>query len=76
MKQLNKDNAFRTYEIDPIKFNSEKIYRLIKKFKLPYNSLTKESVLDMIMRYDKNQNENENVSANKKIIKSKSLLKF
>lgn len=71
LKQLNKDNCFKTFKIDSSKYNSEKIYRLIKKNKLPYNTLTKEGVLELILKNDKNNNEKENVTTNKKIIKSK-----
>ncbi len=40
--------------IDPDKYNSDKIYKLIKKFKIPYNNLTKESIMNMIFNFEKN----------------------
>ena len=39
--------------IDPNKYNSDKIYKMIKKYKIPYNSLTKDSILNMIINYEK-----------------------
>ena len=40
--------------IDPNKYNSDKIYKMIKKFKIPYNNLTKESIMNMIFNFEKN----------------------
>jgi hypothetical protein len=36
------------------KYNSDKVYKIIKKFKIPYNTLTKDSILNLIMNFDKN----------------------
>ena len=73
IKQINKDNSFKTYNIDSLKYNSEKIYKMIKNNKLPYNTLTKTSVLEMILKNEKNKLINENASK-KIIIKSKNKL--
>lgn len=54
LKSLNKDNVLKSSGIDPTKFNSDKIYKIIKKYKIPYNTLTKESVLQIIINQDKN----------------------
>jgi hypothetical protein len=54
LKAINKDNMLKTNAIDPNKYNSDKIYKLIKKFKVPYNTLTKDSILTMIVNFEKN----------------------
>lgn len=54
LKQINKDNLLKLNNIDPNKYNSDRVYKMIKKFKLPYNSLNKESVLNMIINTEKN----------------------
>ena len=36
------------------KYNSDKVYKIIKKFKIPYNTLTKDSILNLIINFDKN----------------------
>jgi hypothetical protein len=54
LKNINKDGLLKSNGIDPNKYNSDKIYKMIKKFKVPYNSLTKESVLAMINNFEKN----------------------
>jgi len=54
LKQINKDNMLKSNGIDPNKYNSDRVYKMIKKNKLPYNSLNKEAILAMIMNYEKN----------------------
>jgi hypothetical protein len=54
LKSINKDNLLKTQGVDPSKYNSDKIYKMIKKYKIPYNTLTKESILTMIVNYEKN----------------------
>jgi hypothetical protein len=54
LKNINKDNLLKSHGIDPNKYNSDKIYKMIKKFKIPYNTLTKESILTMILNFEKN----------------------
>lgn len=39
--------------IDPNKYNSDKVYKMIKKFRIAYNSLNKESILSMIQGFEK-----------------------
>ena len=57
LKQLNKEiNCFKIYNIDTNLYNSDKIYRLIKKYKLPYNSLNKDTVLDLILKNERGAN--------------------
>jgi hypothetical protein len=54
LKSINKENLLRLNGIDPYKYNSDKIYRIIKKFKIPYNSLTKETMLQLVINYERN----------------------
>jgi len=62
--------------IDFHKYNSDKVYKIIKKFKIPYNILTKESILNLIINYDKNskigKDENTNFLLKHKTIRNKS----
>lgn len=53
LKQINKDGLLKQNGIDPNKFNSDKVYKMIKKFKIPYNSLNKDSILKMIISQEK-----------------------
>jgi hypothetical protein len=54
LKNINKDGLLKNNGIDPNKFNSDRIYKMIKRYKVPYNSLTKESVLNLINNFEKN----------------------
>jgi hypothetical protein len=54
LKQINKDNLLKSNGIDPNKYNSDRVYKMIKKNKIPYNSLNKEAILGMIINYEKN----------------------
>jgi hypothetical protein len=53
LKQINKDNLLKSNGIDPNKYNSDRVYKMIKKNKLAYNSLNKDSILTMILNYEK-----------------------
>lgn len=63
--------------IDVNKYNSDKVYKIIKKFKIPYNSLTKESILNLIVNFDKNSKngkiENSNLLLKRKTQRKKSI---
>lgn len=61
----------RSNGIDPSKFNSDKIYKIIKKFKIPYDTLTKESVLQIIINQDRNYRAGSRSSVNETIMKSR-----
>lgn len=52
LKQLKKDGKLLKFQgnFNESKFNSEKIYRLIRKLKIPYVSLSMESVSDLIRK--------------------------
>ena len=39
--------------IDSNKYNSDKIYKMLKKFKIDYKSLNKETVLNLIISNEK-----------------------
>jgi hypothetical protein len=53
LKSINKEGSLKN-QIDASKYNSDKIYKMIKKYKVPYNSLNKDSVLAMINNFEKN----------------------
>ena len=63
--------------IDLNKYNSDKVYKIIKKFKIPYNTLTKDSILNLIINFDKNSKtgkvENGNFLLKQKTMKKKPL---
>ena len=77
MKIINKDNLLKNNSIDVNKYNSDKVYKIIKKFKIPYNSLTKESILNLIVNFDKNSKngkiENSNLLLKRKTQRKKSI---
>ena len=53
LKLINKDNLLKINNIDIDKYNSDKVYKIIKKYKIAYNSLTKDSILNLILNYDR-----------------------
>ena len=54
LKQINDENLFKINGIDPYKYNAENIYKLIKKCKINYENLTKDTILEMIIAAEKN----------------------
>jgi hypothetical protein len=54
LKQINKENLLKNNGIDIDKYNSDRVYKMIKKMKIPYSNLTKESIFQMIMSFEKN----------------------
>lgn len=40
--------------IDSNKYNSDKIYKMLKKFKIAYKSLNKETIINLILNQEKN----------------------
>lgn len=54
LKQLNKENLLKANSIDMNKYNSDYVYKIIKKNKLPYNNLNKDTILNLIINHDKN----------------------
>ena len=54
LKQIHKENLFKNNGIDSNKYNGEKIYKLLKKYKVTYKNLTKNTILDLILANEKN----------------------
>ena len=68
LKQLNKENLLKNNSVDINKYNSDHVYKIIKKNKLPYNSLNKESILALIVNHDRNF---KNVKLESQFLKTK-----
>ncbi len=54
LRLISKDNSFPK-EINFNKYDADKVYQIIRKERIPYNSLTKDSVIDIIENYEKNE---------------------
>ena len=55
LKQINKENLLKNNGIDYYKYNSDKVYKLLKKYKITYKNVTKDTILDLIIATEKNQ---------------------
>ena len=55
LKQINKENLLKNNGIDYYKYNSDKVYKLLKKYKITYKNLTKDTILELIIATEKNQ---------------------
>ena len=55
LKQINKENLLKNNGIDYYKYNSDKVYKLLKKYKVTYKNVTKETILELIIASEKNQ---------------------
>ena len=55
LKQLNKENLLKNNGIDSFKYNSDKVYKLLKKYKITYKNVTKDTILNLIISTEKNQ---------------------
>ena len=55
LKQINKENLLKNNGIDYYKYNSDKVYKLLKKYKITYKNVTKETILNLIIATEKNQ---------------------
>ena len=55
LKQINKENLLKNNGIDYYKYNSDKVYKLLKKYKISYKNVTKDTILDIIIATEKNQ---------------------
>ena len=55
LKQINKENLLKNNGIDSYKYNSDKVYKLLKKYKITYKNVTKDTILDLIISTEKNQ---------------------
>ena len=68
LKQINKENLLKNNGIDYYKYNSDKVYKLLKKYKITYKNVTKDTILDLIISTEKNQKGKIfNLSENKSI---------
>lgn len=54
LKQINKENLMKNYNIDFNKYNSDRIYKLLKRSKVSYKNLNKETILAIITNNEKN----------------------
>ena len=55
LKQINKENLLKNNGIDFSKYNSDKVYKLLKKYKISCKNVTKDTILDLIIATEKNQ---------------------
>ena len=55
LKQINKENLLKNNGIDYYKYNSDKVYKLLKKYKITYKNVTKDTILNLIIATEKNQ---------------------
>ena len=55
LKQINKENLLKNNGIDCCKYNSDRVYKLLKKYKVTYKNVTKDTILDLIISTEKNQ---------------------
>ncbi len=54
LKQICKENLLKANNVDPNKYNSDYVYKIIKKNKIAYNTLNKETILSLVINNDKN----------------------
>ena len=55
LKQINKENLLKNNGIDYYKYNSDKVYKLLKKYKITYKNVNKDTILNLIIATEKNQ---------------------
>ena len=55
LKQINKEKLMKLNGIDSNLYNGDKIYKLLKKYKITYKNLNKETILNLIISVDKNK---------------------
>ena len=53
LKQISKERLLRYNGIDCNKYNSDKVYALIKQNNIPYTKINKDTVLSMIIKMEK-----------------------
>jgi len=51
----SKEPFLKQYNINFNKYDADKVYQIIRREKVPYNTLTKESVINIIINYEKNK---------------------
>lgn len=57
--------------IDPNKYNSDKIYKMLKKFKIAYKSLNKDTIINLILNQEKNTKGNNSDGYSTQMLKKK-----
>lgn len=70
LKQINKENLMKQNGIDANLYNGDKIYKLLKKYKIAYKNLNKDTILNLILTVDKNHN-NTDSEMNTQFLKNK-----
>ena len=73
LKQINKENLLKNNGIDCYKYNSDKVYKLLKEYKINYKNVTKDTILNLIISTEKkgkpfNLSENKSINNNEKNI--------
>jgi hypothetical protein len=58
LKNLNKEKALKNNNLNPDEYNAEKVYKIIKKMNVPYNSLNKDIILKIIINNENGTNNN------------------
>ena len=64
LKQISKEGLLAYNGIECNKYNSDKVYVLIKRNKIPYTKINKDTVLNMIIKMEKKNINNNNTSSN------------
>lgn len=54
VKILHKEKVFVENNIDPSVYTAERIYKIMKGQQIPYDALSKDSIIDMILKHDIN----------------------
>lgn len=49
IKQINKENIFKNNGIDPNYYDGDRIYKLLKKYKIQYKVLDKDTIINLIL---------------------------
>lgn len=52
VKEMNQERLFLKYNIDHEKYNSDKIYQMIKKSNIAYGNIKKKEIINMIIRHN------------------------
>ena len=55
LRQIEKENLLKNSGIDLCKYSGLKVYKLLKKNKISYKNITKDTILDMILRIENKQ---------------------
>jgi 3'-phosphoadenosine 5'-phosphosulfate sulfotransferase (PAPS reductase)/FAD synthetase len=61
--------------LDPNYYTSDKIYKMIKKNNVPYNELSKDLIIEMILNFNNNSGNSQKI-LQRKIVKKRRIRKF